>query len=302
MRNIRFNVSGEIFYIPLDILRKHPTTTLGNAQSLIKFYDPARDEYFLDRHRPTFWLIYDYYMTGVLERSEEVPLRVIVDELKFYSLEADVINDFLMSECILAKEPMSNIQTRTKFKRILSELICLQKHDESDSFSRSWEKYRQRFIRYFNILIVVSATIGFIVDSGFSPEYGEKSESTDRNLKRLEFLFGIWFSIQLFGEFVITQKFGTFDKLIFLINIISLQASIQYLVINTWFESSEKKVFLRVINFLRGWRVLLLERFCRNLRHLLISIYETKFMIGQVIIIILFTSVIIGTFVYSFGT
>jgi hypothetical protein len=248
MRNIRFNVSGEIFFIPLDILRKHPSTTLGNTQSLIRFYDPARDEYFLDRHRPTFWLIYDYYMTGVLQRSEEVPLRVIVDELKFYSLEADVINDFLVSECILAKDPMSNIQSRTKFKRILSELICLQKLGESDSFSRSWEKYRQRFIRYFNIFIVVSATFGFIVDSGFSSsKYAENSESMDKNLKRLEFLFGIWFSIQLFGEFVITPKFGTFDKLIFLINIISLQASIQYLVINTWFEStaSENEGFFR---------------------------------------------------------
>ena len=146
MRNIRFNVSGEIFSIPLEILRKHPSTTLGNVQSLIKFYDPVRDEYFLDRHRPTFWIIYDYYMTGVLERSEEVPLRVMVDELKFYSLEADVINDFLMSECILAKDPMSqNIQTRTKFKRILSELICLQKLGESDPFSHSWEKYRKQF-------------------------------------------------------------------------------------------------------------------------------------------------------------
>ena len=70
----------------------------------------------------------------------------------------------------------------------------------------------------------------------------------------------------------------------------------------TWFESSENELFLRVISFFRSFRVLLLERFCRNLRHLLISIYETRFMIGQVIIIFLFTSCIIGTFVYSFGT
>lgn len=236
----------------------------------------------------------------MLERSEEVPLRVIVDELKFYSLEADVINDFLMSECILAKEPMSNIQSRTKFKRILSELICLQKLDEDDNPFSKWKNFRKKFVRYLSIFIVAIATISFIVDSGYLDE-DNRSEGLDENLKRLEFLFGIWFSMQLFGEFVITPKFETFDKLMFLINIISLQASIQYLVINTWFSGNENRLFLRVINFLRSFRVLLLERFCRNLRHLLISIYDTRTMIGHVIIINLFTSSIIGTFVYSFG-
>ena len=166
----------------------------------------------------------------MLERSEEVPLRVIVDELKFYSLEAEVINDFLLSECILAKDPMSNIQSRNKFKRILSELICLQKLDDETkpfSLSRSWKELRKRFVRNLNIFIVVFATFTFIVDSGFSAKYAEFSERANSNLKRVEFLFGVWFSIQLFGEFVITPKFETFDKLMFLINIISLQGSVK---------------------------------------------------------------------------
>ena len=80
---------------------KHDTTTLGDIQIRAKFYCPIKNEYFLDRHRPSFQAVLDYYQTGLLRRPDEIPLDVMINELKFYRLDETAIEDFLKSECIL---------------------------------------------------------------------------------------------------------------------------------------------------------------------------------------------------------
>ena len=91
---------------------KHDTTTLGDIQIRAKFYCPIKNEYFLDRHRPSFQAVLDYYRTGLLRRPDEIPLDVMINELKFYRLEESAIEDFLKSECIL--KPESNLLSATR--------------------------------------------------------------------------------------------------------------------------------------------------------------------------------------------
>ena len=55
----------------------------------------------MDRHRPSFQAVLDYYRTGLLRRPDEIPLDVMINELKFYRLDEIAIEDFLKSECIL---------------------------------------------------------------------------------------------------------------------------------------------------------------------------------------------------------
>lgn len=48
----------------LETLEKHPTTLLGDSQLRQTLYCADRDEYFIDRHRPTFETVVDYYIYG----------------------------------------------------------------------------------------------------------------------------------------------------------------------------------------------------------------------------------------------
>ena len=69
----------------------------------------------MDRHRPSFLAVLDYYRTGLLRRPDEIPLDVMINELKFYRLDEIAIEDFLKSECIL----------KSGFLRILAMLVTV---------------------------------------------------------------------------------------------------------------------------------------------------------------------------------
>ena len=122
---------------------KHDTTTLGDIQIRAKFYCPIKNEYFLDRHRPSFQAVLDCYQTGLLRRPDEIPLDVMINELKFYRLDETAIEDFLKSECIL----------KSGFIRILALHRCrwqlLQATCGSDKLTdRHWQKDRNTNLKF----------------------------------------------------------------------------------------------------------------------------------------------------------
>jgi len=57
---LRINVCGQYFETFVWLLDRHPSTLLGDAEQRLCFYDAARDELFLDRHRPTFDAVFLY--------------------------------------------------------------------------------------------------------------------------------------------------------------------------------------------------------------------------------------------------
>ncbi|KAI8509196.1 optic nerve structural organization [Branchiostoma belcheri] len=97
-QRVTFNVAGMTFEVTARVLDRYPKTLLGCPRRLRKFWDPARQEYFLDRHRPSAEAIVDFYRTGRLRRPEEVPIEVFTDEIKFYQLGDDVMRRFRASE------------------------------------------------------------------------------------------------------------------------------------------------------------------------------------------------------------
>lgn len=92
---IRINVSGQYFDIRLEVLEQHPNTLLGNAEKRRRHYDRRRDEYFLDRHRPSFEAIFAYYMYGgKLKRPGNVPDEIFLAEVLFHELEQRVVDEY----------------------------------------------------------------------------------------------------------------------------------------------------------------------------------------------------------------
>ena len=104
------------------ILYPPKKTTLANTEIIQSYFDDKNDEYYLDIHRPTFRAVYDYYYTGILRRPDEVPLDIMLRELRFYSIDKPTIINFLKSECELGRG-LSCYSTRTALQSLTNELI-----------------------------------------------------------------------------------------------------------------------------------------------------------------------------------
>ena len=98
-RRVRINVSGQQFEIHAELLRRHPDTLLGSRPRRRRFFDRRRGEFFFDRHRPSFEAVFAYYQYGgKLKRPGNVPDDVFLDELEFFELERDVVDEYRLAE------------------------------------------------------------------------------------------------------------------------------------------------------------------------------------------------------------
>ena len=103
---LRINVSGQYFEIARQVLAQHPQTLLGDGVRRTRYYDAERDEFFFDRHRPSFEAIFAYYQTGGrLRRPFNVPDDIFLEELLFYELEPDAVDEYKRSEGYAFEEP-----------------------------------------------------------------------------------------------------------------------------------------------------------------------------------------------------
>ncbi|ESN99006.1 hypothetical protein HELRODRAFT_67024 [Helobdella robusta] len=98
-KRIQINVSGQQFEIALHLLKQHPSTLLGNETLRRRYYDRKKKEYFFDRHRPSFEIVFAYFQYGgKLRRPEYIPEDVFLNEIEFFQLEQDIIEDYKLSE------------------------------------------------------------------------------------------------------------------------------------------------------------------------------------------------------------
>jgi len=96
---VRINVSGQQFEIYSGLLRQHPETLLGDKRKRRPYFDRRKDEFFFDRHRPSFEAVFAYYQYGgKLKRPSQVPDDVFLSEVEFYQLEPDIVEDYRRSE------------------------------------------------------------------------------------------------------------------------------------------------------------------------------------------------------------
>ena len=99
------NVAGAKYETQLKTLDRLPSTLLGDPNKRHRFWDGRRQEYFFDRHRPSFPAILYYYQSGGrLKRPVEVPVDIFLEELEFYELGDSVIEQFKISEGFIIED------------------------------------------------------------------------------------------------------------------------------------------------------------------------------------------------------
>ncbi|XP_019630020.1 PREDICTED: potassium voltage-gated channel subfamily A member 10-like [Branchiostoma belcheri] len=99
VQKVVINVSGLRFVTTMATLETYPDSLLGDNRRRKWYYDANKNEYFFDRHRPSFEAILQYYQTGgVLQRPEEVPAEVFLDELEFYDVGEETLQRYKEEE------------------------------------------------------------------------------------------------------------------------------------------------------------------------------------------------------------
>ncbi|KAL4226558.1 Potassium voltage-gated channel subfamily A member 2 [Mactra antiquata] len=104
-KRVIVNVAGLKFETQLKTLNRLPSTLLGNPNKRDKYWNQSKNEFFFDRHRPSFPAILYYYQSGGrLKRPVEVPVDIFLEELEFYQLGNTVIDAFKVSEGFIIEE------------------------------------------------------------------------------------------------------------------------------------------------------------------------------------------------------
>ncbi|XP_028310369.1 potassium voltage-gated channel subfamily A member 7 [Gouania willdenowi] len=102
---LAINVSGMRYETQIRTLAQFPDSLLGDPRRRFRYFDPLRNELFLDRNRVCFdAILYFYQSGGRLRRPANIPLDMFLEELRFYELGEEIIDRFKEDEGFAKEE------------------------------------------------------------------------------------------------------------------------------------------------------------------------------------------------------
>ncbi|CAI5686898.1 potassium voltage-gated channel subfamily A member 10 isoform X2 [Oreochromis niloticus] len=282
------NISGLMFETQLSTLNKFPETLLGDPMKRISYFDPMRNEYFFDRNRPSFdGILYYYQSGGRIRRPANVPLDVFANEIVFYELGHEAMEQFREDEGFI-KEPEVLLPTN----ELQRQFWLLFEYPESSSAARS--------VALVSVLVIVISIFIFCLET--LPEFREDNDfipgvtqfingtredanlhQTTKNLLAyftdpffiVETICIIWFCFELGVRFVVCPSKSDFFNNI--MNIIDIVSIIPYFVTlgtelattpDDDMNSSQNMslAILRIIRLVRVFRIFKLSRHSKGLQ------------------------------------
>ncbi|KAM4587408.1 potassium voltage-gated channel subfamily A member 10-like [Odontesthes bonariensis] len=156
------NISGLMFETQLSTLNRFPETVLGDPMKRISYFDPMKNEYFFDRNRPSFdGILYYYQSGGRIRRPANVPLDVFANEIVFYELGHEAMEQFREDEGFF-KEPEVLLPTN----ELQRQFWLLFEYPESSSAARC--------VAVVSVLVIVISIVIFCLET--LPEFREDSD------------------------------------------------------------------------------------------------------------------------------
>nr|XP_040025279.1 shaker-related potassium channel tsha2-like [Gasterosteus aculeatus aculeatus] len=270
------NISGLRFETQLRTLARFPRTLLGDPRRRMRYFDPLRNEYFFDRNRPSFDAILYYYQSGGrLRRPVHVPVDIFMEELKFYELGEEVIENFKEDEGFIREE-----ERPLPEKEFQKQVWLLFEHPESSGPARG--------IAIVSVLVILISIVIFCLET--LPEFREEPRAfgelpagngTARAKKPnpftdpffiVETLCIIWFSFELLVRFLACPSKPAFFKN--MMNSIDIVAIMPYFI-TLGLQLAEHQgngqqamslAILRVIRLVRVFRIFKLSRHSKGLQ------------------------------------
>ncbi|KAM6897093.1 potassium voltage-gated channel subfamily A member 1-like isoform 1-T2 [Xenentodon cancila] len=272
---LAINVSGMRYETQLRTLAQFPDSMLGDPRRRSRYFDPLRNELFLDRNRACFdAILYFYQSGGRLRRPANIPLDIFMDELIFYELGEDVMNRFKEDEGFPKEEerPLPSNEVQRK-------LWMLFEHPESSSGAR--------IIAIISVMVIVVSIVIFCLETlpdlkSDKEEYHSHAKNGSESLHPSSSVFQdpffivetmciCWFSFELIMRFSCSPSKTHFFKDV--MNIIDFSAILPYFVtLGTELAKDDETspttslAIIRVIRLVRVFRIFKLSRHSKGLQ------------------------------------
>uniref|UniRef100_A0A3Q1GKX6 Potassium voltage-gated channel subfamily A member 10 n=1 Tax=Acanthochromis polyacanthus TaxID=80966 RepID=A0A3Q1GKX6_9TELE len=285
-QKVIINIAGLRFETQLKTLDQFPETLLGDPFKRMDYFDPMRNEYFFDRNRPSFdGILYYYQSGGKVRRPANVPLDVFADEIIFYELGSEAMEQFREEEGFI-----KDVEIPLPNNDVYKQFWLLFEYPESSNAARG--------VALVSVFVIVISIIIFCMET--LPEFRDDTDSIvptaaqPLNQTRgytsvmppsgkpttfsdpfffIETACIAWFFFELCVRFVVCpSKKEFFNNLMNIIDIISI---IPYFVtvvtelVTTPEESSGQNMslaILRIIRLVRVFRIFKLSRHSKGLQ------------------------------------
>ncbi|KAI4902972.1 hypothetical protein NFI96_000537 [Prochilodus magdalenae] len=289
-QRVVINVSGMMYETTLKTLNQFPDTLLGDPKRRIDYFDPMKNEYFFDRNRPSFdGILYFYQSGGKIRRPANVPLDVFADEIVFYRLGHEVMEQFREDEGFI-KEPEPQLPT----SELHRQFWLLFEYPESSSAARS--------VAVVSVLVITISICIFCLET--LPEFRDDQELSHETVnmtrdvngtllspsplpKTRESVFTdpffivetvciIWFCFEAGVRFVVCpSKSEFFSNIMNMIDIVSIMPYFITVITELMANQEEEDAAanqnmslatLRVIRLVRVFRIFKLSRHSKGLQ------------------------------------
>ncbi|XP_023690033.2 potassium voltage-gated channel subfamily A member 10 [Paramormyrops kingsleyae] len=289
-QKVTINIAGLRFETCLKTLDQFPETLLGNPRKRTRYFDPMRNEYFFERNRPSFdGILYYYQSGGKIRRPANVPLEIFSDEIIFFELGSEAMDQFRHDEGFIKE-----MEVPLPSSEIHRQLWLLFEYPESSNAARG--------IAIVSIFVIIISIIVFCLetlpefrdDVGIFPtsfqffNHSQKSHSlvlpanivpktiastlTDPFFL-IETACIVWFFFELCIRFIACpSKKDFFNNIMNIIDIISIIPYFVTLVMDlttnmdTTSTQNMSLAILRIIRLVRVFRVFKLSRHSKGLQ------------------------------------
>nr|XP_023695642.1 potassium voltage-gated channel subfamily A member 1-like isoform X2 [Paramormyrops kingsleyae]XP_023695643.1 potassium voltage-gated channel subfamily A member 1-like isoform X2 [Paramormyrops kingsleyae] len=300
---LAINVAGMRYETQLRTLAQFPDSLLGDPQRRLRYFDPLRNELFLDRNRVCFDAILTYYQSGGrLQRPAEIPVDVFLEELEFYQLGDEIMERYKDEEGF----PKEEVRILPKGK-IASNVWSLFEYPDSSPYAR--------IITIFSIIIIVLSITTFCLETipelqiPKSPRKDQSgahnSTSQSSGSSSLDFFFVTecicvsWFSTELTLRFLSSPSKTEFLKEA--MNLIDFGSILPFFVeqfsdVTETAEGEEESTLalFKIIRLVRVFRIFKLSRHSKGLQILAMTLKASMRELA-----LLFFFLLIGVIIFS---
>ncbi|KAL6119627.1 kcna10 [Pungitius sinensis] len=285
-QKVIINIAGLRFETQLKTLDQFPETLLGDPSKRMDYFDPMRNEYFFDRNRPSFdGILYYYQSGGKIRRPANVPLDVFADEIVFYELGTEAMEQFREDEGFI-----KDVEIPLPTNDIYRQFWLLFEYPESSNAARGVALVSV-FVIVISIFIfcmetlpefrdeadpIVATALRHVNQSGFygsGAPFGEKPTTFSDPFFLIESACIAWFFFELCVRFVVCPSkrefFNNIMNIIDIISIIPYFFTVITELITTPQESSGQNMslaILRIIRLVRVFRIFKLSRHSKGLQ------------------------------------
>ncbi|XP_022518061.1 potassium voltage-gated channel subfamily A member 10 [Astyanax mexicanus] len=290
-QKIIINIAGLRFETRLKTLDQFPDTLLGDASKRMDYFDPMRNEYFFDRNRPSFdGILYYYQSGGKIRRPANVPLDIFADEIIFYELGSEAMEQFREEEGFIKE-----VEVPLPSNEIYRQFWLLFEYPESSNAARA--------VALVSIFVIIISIVIFCMET--LPEFREDFEifptmgmpfnrsgnmgfpslsppsATPKTITAtfsdpffiIETACIIWFFFELSVRFLVCpSKREFFNNIMNMIDIISIIPYFVTLVTETVTATNQSTgqnmslAILRIIRLVRVFRIFKLSRHSKGLQ------------------------------------